>query len=243
MSTQTLVEGAGSAPRGPQAFLDIRDLRIHFPTDDGLVKAVDGLTFTLEKGTHARHRGRVRLRQERHEPRHPRPAQGHPREDQRRDLARRRRAGRGEQGAGPGAARRPDGDDLPGPAVGPAPVLHGRLPDRRGLPRPQRRLEEGGEDPRHRDARPGRHPHAGQARRRLPAPVLRRHAAAGDDRDGAVLQPRAADRRRADDRARRDGAGADPRADDATCRRSSARRSSSSPTTSASSPRWPTRSW
>ncbi|HUQ00047.1 MAG TPA: ATP-binding cassette domain-containing protein, partial [Aeromicrobium sp.] len=50
MSTQTLVEGAGSAPRGPAAFLDIRDLRIHFPTDDGLVKAVDGLTFSLEKG-------------------------------------------------------------------------------------------------------------------------------------------------------------------------------------------------
>jgi peptide/nickel transport system ATP-binding protein len=30
--------------------LDIRDLRIHFPTDDGLVKAVDGVSFTLERG-------------------------------------------------------------------------------------------------------------------------------------------------------------------------------------------------
>ena len=30
--------------------LDVRDLRIHFPTDDGLVKAVDGLSFTLERG-------------------------------------------------------------------------------------------------------------------------------------------------------------------------------------------------
>ena len=28
----------------------MRDLRIHFPTDDGLVKAVDGLSFTLERG-------------------------------------------------------------------------------------------------------------------------------------------------------------------------------------------------
>ncbi|MFD0855198.1 ABC transporter ATP-binding protein, partial [Actinomadura adrarensis] len=32
------------------AFLDVRDLRIHFPTDDGLVKSVDGLNFQLERG-------------------------------------------------------------------------------------------------------------------------------------------------------------------------------------------------
>jgi peptide/nickel transport system ATP-binding protein len=30
--------------------LEIRDLRIHFPTDDGLVKAVDGLSFRLDRG-------------------------------------------------------------------------------------------------------------------------------------------------------------------------------------------------
>src|ERR687883_1982310 len=34
----------------PSAFLDVRDLKIHFPTDDGLVKSVDGLSFTLERG-------------------------------------------------------------------------------------------------------------------------------------------------------------------------------------------------
>ncbi|GAA2699772.1 MULTISPECIES: ABC transporter ATP-binding protein [Nonomuraea] len=32
------------------AFLDVKDLRIHFPTDDGLVRSVDGLTFSLERG-------------------------------------------------------------------------------------------------------------------------------------------------------------------------------------------------
>jgi len=32
------------------SFLEVRDLRIHFPTDDGLVKAVDPLSFTLERG-------------------------------------------------------------------------------------------------------------------------------------------------------------------------------------------------
>jgi peptide/nickel transport system ATP-binding protein len=35
---------------GDHAFLDVRDLRIHFPTDDGLVKSVDGLSFRLERG-------------------------------------------------------------------------------------------------------------------------------------------------------------------------------------------------
>jgi peptide/nickel transport system ATP-binding protein len=37
-------------PAPPTAFLDVRDLRIHFPTDDGLVRAVDGLSFRLERG-------------------------------------------------------------------------------------------------------------------------------------------------------------------------------------------------
>ncbi|WP_067131773.1 ABC transporter ATP-binding protein [Microtetraspora malaysiensis] len=31
-------------------FLELKDLRIHFPSDDGLVKSVDGLSFRLERG-------------------------------------------------------------------------------------------------------------------------------------------------------------------------------------------------
>ncbi len=34
----------------PHELLEVRDLRIHFPTDDGLVKAVDGLSFQLDRG-------------------------------------------------------------------------------------------------------------------------------------------------------------------------------------------------
>jgi peptide/nickel transport system ATP-binding protein len=30
--------------------LEVRDLKIHFPTDDGLVKAVDGVSFALDRG-------------------------------------------------------------------------------------------------------------------------------------------------------------------------------------------------
>ncbi|MGB7962533.1 MAG: ABC transporter ATP-binding protein [Propionicimonas sp.] len=31
-------------------FLRVKDLKVHFPTDDGVVKAVDGLSFEMEKG-------------------------------------------------------------------------------------------------------------------------------------------------------------------------------------------------
>src|SRR5690606_963408 len=32
------------------SFLDVKDLKIHFPTDDGIVRSVDGLTFSVERG-------------------------------------------------------------------------------------------------------------------------------------------------------------------------------------------------
>jgi peptide/nickel transport system ATP-binding protein len=49
-----LLTGGEPAPGGRRessgSFLDVRDLRIHFATDDGLVKAVDGLSFKLDRG-------------------------------------------------------------------------------------------------------------------------------------------------------------------------------------------------
>jgi peptide/nickel transport system ATP-binding protein len=47
-----LRDGAADVALGPAsgAMLEVRDLHIHFPTDDGLVKAVDGVSFTLERG-------------------------------------------------------------------------------------------------------------------------------------------------------------------------------------------------
>ena len=97
--------------------LEVRDLRIQFPTDDGLVKAVDGVSFTLERGrtlgivgesgsgksvtsmgimglhegTRAQITGEIRLDGE--------------------DLVSAPRR------PGPVSARRQDGDDLPGSAV------------------------------------------------------------------------------------------------------------------------------
>jgi len=38
------------SPDGGGSFLDVRDLKVHFPTDDGIVKSVDGLSFHVERG-------------------------------------------------------------------------------------------------------------------------------------------------------------------------------------------------
>ncbi|MFJ9081059.1 ABC transporter ATP-binding protein [Streptomyces sp. NPDC102384] len=49
MTTLTKPEDA-PAPTGSEAFLSVRDLRVQFSTEDGAVKAVDGLSFDLERG-------------------------------------------------------------------------------------------------------------------------------------------------------------------------------------------------
>ncbi|MFI0237288.1 ABC transporter ATP-binding protein [Streptomyces sp. NPDC016845] len=49
MTTLTKTEDA-PAPTGSEAFLSVRDLRVQFSTEDGAVKAVDGLSFDLERG-------------------------------------------------------------------------------------------------------------------------------------------------------------------------------------------------
>jgi peptide/nickel transport system ATP-binding protein len=42
-------ERAAPAPH-PGSFLEVRDLSVHFQTDDGLVKSVDGLSFGVDRG-------------------------------------------------------------------------------------------------------------------------------------------------------------------------------------------------
>lgn len=48
--TDTVIEPDEAAATAPSSFLGVRDLRVRFSTDDGVVKAVDGLSFDVERG-------------------------------------------------------------------------------------------------------------------------------------------------------------------------------------------------
>jgi peptide/nickel transport system ATP-binding protein len=48
--TESATRAAPAGPAAGRPFLELKDLQVHFPTDDGLVKAVNGLSFTLERG-------------------------------------------------------------------------------------------------------------------------------------------------------------------------------------------------
>ena len=103
----------------------------------------------------------------------------------------------------PGHARPPRRSRLPEPDDVAEPGADHREADGRGGALPSEAVARPGARTVDRPARPGRHPERGQAPARLSAPVLRRHAPARDDRDGAHLLARSADRRRGDDGARR----------------------------------------
>ena len=104
------------------------------------------------------------------------------------------------------------GHGVPGAADRAEPGQDGRLAAGRGAARPSADRPPRGAEPSRRAADPGRYPRARGARRRLPAPALRRPEAAGGDRAGPGQRPGAADRRRADHGARRQCAGGDPAA-------------------------------
>ena len=50
------------------SLLDVKDLKTYFYTDSGVAKAVDGVTFSVDKGKVLRNCRRIRLRKECNQP-------------------------------------------------------------------------------------------------------------------------------------------------------------------------------
>ena len=197
-----------------EVLLDVSGLSVRFPTPDGVVNAVDDLSFQVRSRRDVRDRRRVRLRQERDQPRDARAAQPRvPRASRATALFK----GRDLLTMPADELRRIRGKEIAMIFQDPFACLHPmyRVGDQivEAIRAHERRAAAAGGRAGDRGARGRRHPEAARALPRLSPPVLGRHAPAGDDRDGPAPQPRRADRRRAHDRARRHRAGADPRAD------------------------------
>ena len=197
--------------QGLRPLLDVEDIHVEFDTLDGIVRAVDGVSFSAYPGQTLGVVGEsgcgksvTALAIMRLIDRPGRISSGRIRFD----TATPRADRRGDAGD----PRRPDRDDLPGADDVAQPRLHGRGPDRgddHPAPGP---VQVAGDEAGGGDAGAGPHPRRHPQARRLPAPHVRGHAPAGHDRHGPQLQPQAADRRRAHHRPGRDhpGSGAGP---------------------------------
>ena len=193
------------------ATIEVRDLRTHFFTRAGVVKAVDDVSFSVSSGqvlglvgesgsgktvTGFSIIGLV-------DP--PGRIAGGSIWYQGRDLA---KLSENEMRV---AARQPDRDDLSGPDDDAQSGAADRYADDRDGPGARQGFAGGSAAAVARRARHGRHPKPRGTPAGLSAPVLRRHAATRRDRHRVAAQSRFADRRRTDDRARRHHPGANSR--------------------------------
>ena len=198
------------------ALLDVRNLHTEFRTGAGLVRAVDGVSYTVDPGEtvaivgesgSGKSVGAMSILRLIPDP------PGRITEGQilfgGRDLLRLSRRGDAR------GARQRDRHGVPGADDVAQSGADHRPPDHRDAAAASRRRPRDGRPARHRaslawSASPTRSAGCGQ----YPAPALRRHAPAHHDRHRAHLRAAADHRRRADHGARRHDPGADPRADD-----------------------------
>ena len=213
-------------PEQPMSLLEITDLKVGFDTEDGEVHAVRDISLEPRTRRDPGAVRRVGLRQVGHRDVDPPAAAGRHHPAVRLDPARRTRAHRPARTRAARDPRQGRLGGLPGADDLAEPLVHGRLPDRRGAAPARGPVPYGGAGACRRTARAGGHPGARAAGQGVSAPALRRHAPAGDDRDrGGVLAARA-DRGRAHHRARRDDPGRACSTSSATCATGSAPRSS-----------------
>ena len=197
----------------PEPVLSIKDLVVEFKTEDGIVHAVDGVSYDLFPGETLGIVGESGSGKSVSTlallgliPQPPGRIVSGTAMFKGRDLLKLKKT---RAAPGPGQRGR---DGLPGPDDVAQPRADGRQPARRGdqdaLPgREGRRREEA----RHRPVEARGRPQCGDALHPVPARVLGRHAPAGDDRDGDHELALPPDRRRADHRARRDDPGSGAR--------------------------------
>ena len=175
------------------ALLEVEDLRVHFETDDGIVKAVDGVSYSVEPG---RTLGIVGESGSGKSVANLTRARPHPGARTRRSRARIRFDGRDLLELDDEGLRTVRGNEIAMVFQDPLSSLHpfykvgwqiveaiqAHQDVTEGRRRAARAIELLGEVG---------HPRAGAAHRRLSARVLGRHAPARDDRDGAGQRARA----------------------------------------------------
>ena len=193
--------------------LEVVDLKTHFRTERGTVRAVDGVSFTLERGktlgvVGESGSGKTVLS---------RSIMGLLPEAQRRARGQRPLRGpRDRQRSQPTRCATYWGTQMamvfqdPMTSLNPVMKIGKQITESLRLP-PRRDKDDARARPRSRCCSRCGIPEPERRLERVPAPAVGRHAPARHDRDRAGVRPEAALRRRAHHRARRDRAGADPR--------------------------------
>lgn len=200
--------GVQNGQLSPDILLKVEDLATYLRTDEGTVKAVDGVSFAIRRhhvlgvvGESGCGKSMTALSIMQLVPRpHGRIHSGH--------IFYRRNGANGTNGELIDiAVQDPRGKVMRSirgaeiamifqePMTSLNPVYTIRRTDCGGCQAPPEGLPEGGAGSRRRNAGPGGHPKPFRADPRIPPPVERRHAAARNDSDGPLLQPAASYRR------------------------------------------------